>query len=241
MMREGEGMWRGANQLDSHFQGICLLIGGVRLNIRHSTGRFICMFYLILTGRWSICYSFQARKLKLKGSSNLCKVSKLEWWGFRIWIQIWLTPKSVHPFFLRPWKRQIKCWCFPQISDLKGFSCQLVQETAPDAKSLVFPLEPLSLPENYPGQGLFGWGWLLPPHHSFLRRRHQRLRQGHKEKEGVRKEPPRPRKLGGGVGGGGDPPICQATLHLTFLKKLRSQLLLQGRVLKQIVGGRGYR
>lgn len=129
-------MWRGANQLDSHFQGICLLIGGVSLNIRHSTEHFICMFSLILTGRWSICYSFQARKLKLKGSSNLCKVSKLEDSGEDSGFEFKSgSLQSLCVLFLRPWKRQIKCWCFPQRSDLKGLSCQLVQET--NAKSLL--------------------------------------------------------------------------------------------------------
>lgn len=116
--------------------------------------------------------------------------------------------------------------------------CQPVQPTAPCAKSLPSSLEPLPSPENCLGRAsLVELGFPLP-HHPFTRRRHQRLRQGHKEREGVRREPPWARKLGGG-GGGWGPTHLSGDAASHFPQKLRSQLLLQGRAHKETAGGRG--
>lgn len=80
-------------------------------------------------------------------------------------------------------------------------------------------------------------GFFLPCH-LFTGRRHQRFQRGHKERQGVRREPPWAHKLGGG-----GPTHLSGNAASHFPPKLRSQLLLQGRVLKQSAGagrwGRG--
>jgi hypothetical protein len=93
-----------------------------------------------------------------------------------------------------------------------------------------------SLTWELPGRFSLAKAGFFLPYHPCSRRRHQRLRRAIKRGRMLRRrEPPCARKLGGW----GDPPICQATLHLTFPKKLRSQLLLQGRAFRQHAGGQG--